>query len=216
MQRQLKREHGVQQQGKRQGKRGGSAKSKGLPGARDRIILPATHVLGVGDKQQDPSEALERLLEPNTGLEVQVVGRLVQDKERRVQVQRPGGRRSRAGQTEQSRAVGAATRRLPLPSPGERDAHTPAAREVAGLLLLHGGGEAQAVQQAAGTSLRSVRVQRIQAAEQGRWLAASWSPTRPPPDRARQARQADAVCLVSFSSSGSNQIPPEGELSHKL
>jgi len=49
---------------------------------------PVHEVLGVRDQQEDARELGERVLQPHARLQVQVVGRLVQDKQARVHEQR--------------------------------------------------------------------------------------------------------------------------------
>ena len=92
-------------------------------------------VLRVRDEHERALVVLQLLLEPHGRLEVQVVGRLVEQQQRRTEIE--GAR--------------------------ERDAHAPAAAEVAALLLLHLAGEAEAEQDARRLDLAQVRVELVEA-----------------------------------------------------
>ena len=51
----------------------------------DDVGTDSVHeVLGVRDEQQDAVELLQRVFQPHAGLQVQVIGGLVQDEEGRV------------------------------------------------------------------------------------------------------------------------------------
>ena len=91
--------------------------------------------LRMRDEHQNLFVVLELLLEPDAGLQVQVVGRLVEEEEMRLDEE----------------------------GAGEGDAHAPTSRELLALFVLHGGVEAQTLEDVGRFGLGRVCAQLVQA-----------------------------------------------------
>ena len=98
-------------------------------------VAHAIHeVLGMGNDHKNHFVVLELLLQPHTGIQVQVVGGLVQEEQVRLQEE----------------------------GPGEGNPHPPATREVLRHLLLHFVGEAEASQDVGSLGLGGVGVDAVE------------------------------------------------------
>ena len=109
--------------------------------------------LRVRDEDEDLLVVFQLLLEPDAGLQVQVVGGLVEQQQVRLDEQRP---------EKDQICFKCLNDKCLIFSPGERHPHPPPAGELLALLVHHGLREAEAPQQAGGLHLGAVRPQLVQ------------------------------------------------------